>query len=70
MIYDSRANARIYEMSLKDGVWWLWREAPGFWQRFNGTFSADGRTIKGRFEKSSDGSAWEYDFDVTYMKIK
>jgi hypothetical protein len=66
---DSRQISRIYQMSLSDGVWKLWREAPGFSQRFTGTFSGDGRTISGRWEKSTDGSQWEHDFDLTYTKI-
>ena len=40
-----------------------------FWQRFTGEFSADGRTISGRWETSSDGSTWEHDFDPTYRKL-
>jgi hypothetical protein len=32
--YDSRGVTRIYQMSLNDGVWKLWREASGFWQRY------------------------------------
>jgi hypothetical protein len=66
---DSRSVSRIYQMSLRDGVWKLWRDAPGFWQRFTGTFSSDGRTIHGRWEKSSDGSQWEVDFDLTYTRV-
>jgi hypothetical protein len=66
---DSRSISRIYQMSLRDGVWKLWREAPGFWQRFTGTFSNDGKTIQGRWEKSSDGSQWELDFDLTYTRV-
>ena len=27
--YDSHGVARIYQMSLNDGVWKLWREASG-----------------------------------------
>ena len=56
-------------MSLEDGHWEIWREAPRFHQRFTGDFQDDGRTIKGRWEASEDGSTWEYDFDVTYSKI-
>jgi hypothetical protein len=49
-------------------------EAPDFtpldfWQRFTGEFSADGRTITGRWETSQDGSTWEQDFDLTYRKV-
>ena len=53
---DSRGISRIYQMSLRHGVWKLWRDAPGFSQRFEGTFSDDGKTISGRWEKSGDGA--------------
>jgi hypothetical protein len=67
--YDSRGVARIYEMSLEANVWKVWRVMPGFSQRFKGTFSADGNTILGSWEKSVDDSVWEYDFDVTYTRV-
>jgi hypothetical protein len=51
--FDSRGVARVYKMSLEDGVWKLWRDEPDFSpldfsQRFTGTFSTDGTTIVGR----------------------
>ncbi len=70
LYFDSRSVSRVYQMSVRDGVWKLWREAPGFSQRFTGTFSDDGRTITGRWEKSTDGLQWEHDFDLTYTKVK
>jgi hypothetical protein len=67
--FDSRGVHRIYEMTLDDGVWRLWRDAPDpFPQRFTGTFSDDGMTISGRWEKAENGSAWETDFDLSYRK--
>jgi hypothetical protein len=63
---DSRGISRIYQMSLRDDIWKLWRDAPGFSQRFEGRFSDDGRTITGRWEKSTDGAQWEHDFDLIY----
>src|SRR5215207_9169094 len=53
--FDSRGIARVYQMSLEDGVWRLWRETPDFSplefaQRYTGRFSDDGRTIAGRWE--------------------
>ena len=69
MLYaDARGVLRVYQMTLSDGVWKIWRNAPGFYQRFTGTFSDDGNTIAARWEGSRDGSAWEPDFDVTYRK--
>lgn len=68
--FDSRGVHRIYEMTLDDGVWKLWRDAPDpFPQRYAGTFSDDGATIAGRWEKAEDGSTWDTDFDLTYRKV-
>ena len=56
--FDSRGVARVYKMSLEDGVWKLWRDEPDFspldfHQRFAGTFSDDGTTIAGSWETSA-----------------
>jgi hypothetical protein len=66
--YDSRGIARVYEMSLEDGVWKLWRNGPDFWQRFTGKLSEDGATITGTWESSPDGSSWQHDFDLVYTR--
>jgi len=65
---DERDVQRLYAMSLRDGVWKLWREGKPFSQRFTGTFSEDGRTIAGRWE-TNQGEGWRTDFDLTYTKI-
>lgn len=70
LYYDTRRVSRVYEMSFSDGVWKIWRNSPGFSQRFEGKFSEDGNTILAYWEKSSDGSTWEHDFDVTYTRVK
>ena len=67
--YDSRGVSRVYQMSFGEGVWKMWREAPGFWQRFSGTLSDDDSSIRGAWEKSPDGSNWEHDFDLIYRKV-
>ncbi len=70
MLYaDGRGVFRVYEMTLGGGVWKIWRDAPGFFQRFTATFSDDGRTITGSWEGSRDGSEWEHDFGLTYRKV-
>ena len=71
--FDTRGVARVYKMSLEDGVWKLWRDQPDlspldFSQRFTGTFSGDGQTIAGRWEINHDGKTWEHDFDLSYTK--
>jgi hypothetical protein len=70
LYYDSRAVSRVYRMTFSGGIWTLWRDFPGFSQRFHGTFSEDGNIITARWEKSSDGSSWEHDFDLTYTKVR
>ena len=68
--FDSRGVQRVYEMSLGDGVWTLWRnERDPFPQRFTGTFADDGLMIAGRWEKAEDGSMWSTDFDLTYRRV-
>ncbi len=71
--FDSRGVARVYKMSLGDGVWKLWRDSPDFSpldfaQRYTGTLSDDGKTISGAWEICHDGTTWEHDFDLTYTK--
>ncbi len=73
--FDSRGVVRLYEMSFTDGVWKLWRTKPDFSplkfsQRFNGTFGNGGETIAGRWETSTDGTAWEHDFELIYARIR
>ncbi len=67
--YDARSVSRVYQMSFSDSVWKMWREAPGFWQRFEGKISKNGQIITAHWEKSSDGTRWEHDFNVTYTKV-
>jgi hypothetical protein len=68
--FDSRGVARVYEMTLEEDAWQLWRFAPGFSQRFDGRFGAGGDTIVGSWEKSSDGERWEHDFELTYTRVR
>jgi len=70
LYYDSRKVSRVYEMSFLDRVWKMWRNSPGFSQRFEGKLSKDGNTIVARWEKSFDGKTWEHDFNITYTKLK
>ena len=66
--YDSRSVARVYQMTLDGGEWKIWRQAPGFWQRYTGMISDDGTTITGAWEGSPDGRGWKHDFGLTYTK--
>jgi hypothetical protein len=65
---DARGVSRVYQMSFQDRAWRMWRNAPGFSQRFEGRLSTNGRTIEAHWDKSTDGSTWERDFDLTYTR--
>ena len=66
---DERGVCRVYAMGLHDGAWTLRRDGEPFAQRFTGTFSDDGATIRGRWELAEDGGDWKPDFDVTYTRV-
>ena len=68
LYYDSRKVSRIYEMSFLNGEWKMWRNSPGFSQRYTGKLSKDGNTITASWEKSVDGKNWEHDFNITYAR--
>jgi hypothetical protein len=61
--FDSRGVTRRYEMSIDGNTWILSRDAPGFAQRYTGTFSADGNAIEGTWELNG-----KRDFDLTYTR--
>jgi hypothetical protein len=65
---DERNVCRVYETSIGDGEWKLWREGLPFSQRFTGRFVEDDNTIEGRWEAMVEG-AWEIDFDLTYRRV-
>ena len=67
---DDRGVCRVYEMSIGDGKWRLWRAGEPFAQRFTGTFEDDGNTIVGRWDKAEDGENYETDFGLIYRKIE
>ena len=70
LYFDSRGVSRIYQMSLSADTWKLWRDFPGFSQRFIATFSDDRNGMIARWEKSSDGLNWELDFRLTYTRVE
>ena len=46
--FDSRGIARVYAMSLEDGVWTLWRDAPDFspWSSRSATRDVQRRRVR------------------------
>jgi hypothetical protein len=66
---DDRGVCRVYEMSIGDREWRLWRAGQPFPQRFIGAFEDDGNTIVGRWEKAEDGENYATDFKLIYRRI-
>jgi hypothetical protein len=65
---DDRNVFRVYEMSIGDGEWRLWREGEPFNQRFTAKISGDGNRIEGRWE-ADEGDGWKTDFDLIYTRV-
>ena len=70
LYFDERGVSRKYEMTLRANRWIYWRNAPGFSQRFTGTFGDNGDTIMGVWELSEDGSTWKRDLELIYTRIR
>jgi hypothetical protein len=66
---DDRGVCRVYEMSIGDGEWKIWRNGEPFSQRFTATISEDGNRIEGRWELAEDGENFRTDFDLIYTKV-
>jgi len=62
--FDSRGIRRTYGVSLDDGVWRWWREAPGFDQRFSATLGRD--SFEGRSEVAE--TPGDKHVDATYVR--
>jgi hypothetical protein len=70
LTFDERGVSRKYEVTLRDTIWKWWRNAPGFFQRYEGMIVDGGNTIIGKGELSKDGVSWEKDLDLTYTRDK
>jgi hypothetical protein len=67
---DDRGVCRVYELSIGDGELKIWREGEPFAQRFAGRFSEDGNRIDARWEAAKDGTTWETDFDLVFIRVR
>ena len=70
LTFDERGVSRKHEMTLQDNLWKWWRNAPGFFQRYEGMIVDGGNTIIGKGEVSKDGVSWEQDLDLTYTRVE
>ena len=64
--FDSRGVRRTWGVSLEDGVWRMWREEPGFDQRFSATLAHD--CFEGLVELARTPGDWRHDMTVTYRR--
>jgi hypothetical protein len=68
--FDSRGVARLYTVTLEGKVWTIARDGSDFSQRYHGTFSEDGNTFTGTWERSDgEGMPLHHDFDLVYRRI-
>lgn len=71
--FDSRGVTRLYQMSLENRIWRLWRDTSDFspldfFQRFIGEIDEAGNTIESSWEQSDDGINWTHDFKIVYRR--
>jgi len=65
--FDSRGVRRTYDISIEDGVLRIWRDAPGFDQRFWARLADD--SFEGIFQLATTPGEWEDDLTVTYRRL-
>ena len=70
LTFDERGVSRKYEVNLHDNIWKWWRNAPGFFQRYEGMIVDGGNTIISKGELSKDGLSWEKDLELTYKRVE
>jgi hypothetical protein len=66
---DERGVCRVYEMSIDDREWKLWRQGKPFSQRFTAIFSDDRNTMNARWEAAEDGINYTTDFDLVFRRV-
>jgi hypothetical protein len=66
--FDSRGVFRVMDVDMDGETWRISRSAPGFSQRFAGTFADGGATIAGLWELCRDDVHWNDDLRITYRR--
>jgi hypothetical protein len=64
--FDSRGVRRTYGVSLDDGVLRIWRDHPGFDQRFSAALGPD--AFEGQWQLAEAPGDWQDDLKVTYRR--
>jgi hypothetical protein len=69
LYFDERIVARRYDVTLhEDGFTWS-RDTPRFAQRFRVTMAKDGLTMRGEGTMKKEGSEWESDLRLAYVRV-
>jgi hypothetical protein len=63
--FDSRGVRRTYGVRVDDGVLRIWRDDPGFDQRFSATLAPD--RFVGQWQLARTPGDWRDDLRVTYI---
>jgi hypothetical protein len=64
--FDSRGVRRTYGVSLDDGVLRIWRDTPGFAQRFSA--AVEHEAFEGLWQLARAPGEWQDDLKVTYRR--
>jgi hypothetical protein len=56
-------------MTFNYGILKLWRNSPGFSQRFSGTFKENKNKFTGVWELYENDINWKKDLEITYIRI-
>jgi hypothetical protein len=64
--FDSRGVRRTYGISIEDGVLRIWRDAPGFDQRFSAELDRD--AFAGQWQLATTPGDWQDDLRMTYRR--
>ncbi len=65
--FDSRGVRRTYGIGLEDGVLRMWREHPGFAQRYAATLGPEG--FEGLWQVAETPGDWRDDVRVAYRRV-
>jgi len=68
--YDSRGVFRAFEFRIDAAGWEYSRLAPGFSQRFRGTFADGGETTQGVVQLCENDRDWVDDLTITYRRVR
>jgi hypothetical protein len=64
--FDSRGVRRTYGISLEDGVLRIWRDHPGFDQRFAAALAPD--EFEGQWQLARTAGDWKDDLKMRYRR--